>query len=74
MYSSLCDCVQVDVVYPASPLFLWYYNSTFSPIKLTLLPILNYANNNTAIYGLDVPYNLSWAPHHLGKWPSKWLE
>ena len=60
---------QVDVVYPASPLFLWNYNGSFSPIKLILLPILNYANNQTAKYGLNVTYNLSWAPHHLGRWP-----
>ncbi|CAI8008073.1 Glutaminase A [Geodia barretti] len=67
--SSDGDVSTVDVVYPASPLFLWNYNHSFSPIKLILLPILNYANNETAKYGLNVPYNLSWAPHHLGTWP-----
>ena len=25
-----------------------------------LLPLLNYANNDTKEYGLDVPYNLEW--------------
>ena len=67
-------CIQVDVIYPASPLFLWNYNASFSPIKLLLLPILNYANNETAEYGLYMPYNLSWAPHHLGRWPSKHVQ
>jgi hypothetical protein len=67
--SSDGDVSTVDVVYPASPLFLWNYNGSFSPIKLILLPILNYANNQTAKYGLNVTYNLSWAPHHLGRWP-----
>jgi hypothetical protein len=27
-------------------------------------PLLLYANNETSI-----PYNLPWAPHHLGYWP-----
>ena len=63
--------IQVDVVYPASPLFLWSFTSEFSPMKLIILPILNYANNQTAMYGLDIPYNLPWAPHHLGHWPSE---
>ena len=63
--------IQVDVVYPSSPLFLWSFTAEFSPMKLILLPILNYANNKTAMYGLNIPYNLSWAPHHLGHWPSE---
>ena len=58
--------IQVDVLYPASPLFLWFNPDS---LKLLLLPVLDYANNETAKYGIDIPYNLSWAPHHLGHWP-----
>ena len=58
--------LQVDVVFPASPFFLWWdYNS----IQLLLKPILEYAINNTDQYGLSIPYDLPWAPHHLGHWP-----
>ena len=67
----LLICVQVDVMYPASPLFLLINFDTASPMKLLLLPVLDYANNQTFHYGLDIPYNLSWAPHHLGRWPSQ---
>ena len=31
-----------------------------------LLPLLEYAQNQTAVYGEYIPYNLQWAPHHLG--------
>ena len=58
---------QVDVLYPTSPLFLVYVPRIFQGL---LVPILDYANNDTQKYGLYTPYNLSWAPHHLGKWPS----
>ena len=58
---------QVDVLFPSTPLFTYNY-----PLGVTLMlkPILDYANNDTKKYGLYTPYNLSWAPHHLGKWPS----
>ena len=59
---------QVDVVFPASPLFLWW---DYRSIQLLLKPILEYAINNTDQYGLEVPYDLPWAPHHLGHWPGK---
>ena len=64
--SSDGDVSTVDVLYPASPLFMLVDPDGF--FKL-LKPILEYAVNNTAKYGLDVPYNLLWAPHHLGHWP-----
>lgn len=58
----------MDVLYPASPIFLLMNPNA---LRLLLLPVLDYANNKTAQYGLNIPYNLTWAPHHLGKWPSK---
>ena len=33
-------------------------------MRLILLPLLAYANNET-----NIQYNLPWAPHHLGHWP-----
>ena len=57
---------QVDVLYPASPLFIWW---DFKSIRPLLTPILEYAANDTVLYGMDIPYNLQWAPHHLGHWP-----
>uniref|UniRef100_A0A1X7UG98 Glutaminase n=1 Tax=Amphimedon queenslandica TaxID=400682 RepID=A0A1X7UG98_AMPQE len=56
----------VDVIFPVAPLFLWDLPEA---LQLMLLPLLNYANNGTKKYGLDIPYNLEWAPHHLGHWP-----
>ena len=57
---------QVDVLYPASPLFVWWdYNS----VQLLMKPILEYAINDSFIDGRYTPYNLPWAPHHLGHWP-----
>jgi len=59
--SSDGDVSTVDVIFPASPLFLF-----FNPDLLgkQLLPIFSYANNETSN-----PYSLVWAPHHLGTWP-----
>jgi hypothetical protein len=59
--SSDGDVSTVDVIFPASPLFLY-----FSPdlLALQLIPVLEYANNATPNH-----YNLAWAPHHLGTWP-----
>merc|ERR1719261_507590 len=34
-----------------------------------VLPLFAYGNNETAAYGSPIPYNLAWAPHHLGHWP-----
>ena len=64
--SSDGDVSTVDVIYPAAPFLLY-----FSPevLRLLHLPLLEYANNQTSTYGLDKPYNLVWAPHHLGVWP-----
>ena len=64
--SSDGDVSTIDVVYPASPFFLNLYPVT---LLRMLMPLLVYSNNETAPYGLDMPYNLSWAPHHLGTWP-----
>lgn len=59
--SSDGDLQTVDVVFPASTLFL-YTNPLL--MELMLLPLLAYANNETSMQ-----YNLPWAPHHLGIYP-----
>ena len=64
--SSDGDVSTVDVIYPASPLIL---NENPELFSLILAPLLSYANNETSQYGVSVPYNLPWAPHHLGVWP-----
>lgn len=64
--SSDGDVSTVDVIYPASPIFV---ANNPDVLKLVLIPILEYANNNTKMYGMDIPYTLPWAPHHLGHWP-----
>jgi len=64
---SSCGCLQtVDVIYPAAPFFVY-----FSPeiLRQQIVTHLVYANNETKPYGDYVPYNLEWAPHHLGQWP-----
>ena len=65
--SSDGDVSTVDVIYPASPLILFKNLDLFVMI---LHPILSYANNETQKYGNFIPYNLPWAPHHLGVWPT----
>ena len=62
----LNNSVQVDVLYPGSPLFIWW---DYYSIQLLMKPILEYSINHTMLYGLDIRYNLAWAPHHLGHWP-----
>ena len=63
--SSGGDVNTVDIIYPASPLFLLL---SPEPLHLMLLlPVLAYANNETCTY---IRYNLPWAPHHTGKWPN----
>eukprot|EP01061_Rhynchopus_euleeides_P014585 TRINITY_DN25229_c0_g1_i1.p1 TRINITY_DN25229_c0_g1~~TRINITY_DN25229_c0_g1_i1.p1 ORF type:complete len:695 (+),score=186.55 TRINITY_DN25229_c0_g1_i1:43-2085(+) len=64
--SSDGDISTVDVIFPATP-FLLYYSAEFTRVLLT--PVMEYALNQTAKYGMDVKYNLAWAPHHLGVWP-----
>ena len=59
--SSDGDVSTVDVVFPASPIFNLFAPET---LRLILLPILAYANNET-----NIPYNLPWSPHQLGTWP-----
>ena len=34
-----------------------------------MIPLLEYANNETEKYRQNIPYKLEWAPHHLGHWP-----
>ena len=60
--------LQVDVTFPASPQFLW---SDPEILRLMILPVLDYANNQTYKYGLKVNYTYVFAPHHLGYWPSE---
>jgi len=64
--SSDGDVSTVDVIYPAFPMFQYLYPEYFRKI---LMPLLVYGNNETAQYGMSMPYDLAWAPHHLGTWP-----
>lgn len=64
--SSDGDINTVDVLSPASPLFLYLYPEY---LRLMLEPLLVYAGNGTEKYGAFVPYTLPWAPHDLGTWP-----
>jgi len=59
--SSDGDLSTVDVIFPASPFFI-HHNPEL--MRLLLLPILAYGNNETS-----VKYNYPWSPHHLGFWP-----
>eukprot|EP01112_Ceratiomyxa_fruticulosa_P018545 TRINITY_DN5948_c0_g1_i1.p1 TRINITY_DN5948_c0_g1~~TRINITY_DN5948_c0_g1_i1.p1 ORF type:complete len:601 (+),score=99.37 TRINITY_DN5948_c0_g1_i1:386-2188(+) len=59
--SSAGDISTMDVIFPASPFFL-YYNPYL--LQSLLVPLLEYANNET-----NIKYDLAWAPHALGKWP-----
>lgn len=59
--SSNGDMQTVDVVYPASPAFI-YTNPRI--LELLLLPMLRYANNET-----DVPYTEPFSPHEIGVYP-----
>jgi hypothetical protein len=47
----------VDVIFPASPFFLWLHPEMLRDL---LIPVLTYGNNET-----NDRYNLTWAPHHL---------
>ncbi len=59
---SSCGCLQtVDVIYPMAPIVL--YSNPMLLYRM-LQPLLAYANNET-----NTPYNLPWAPHHLGSYP-----
>ncbi|CAE7657462.1 gtaA, partial [Symbiodinium necroappetens] len=64
--SSDGDVSTVDVIFPAFPFFLHLAPEFFRKL---MLPLLVYSVNGTAPYGMDIKYNLSWAPHHLGTWP-----
>ncbi|CAL1172487.1 unnamed protein product [Cladocopium goreaui] len=64
--SSDGDVSTVDVIFPAFPLFLHAAPEFFRKL---LIPLMVYSVNSTAAYGMDVKYDLPWAPHHLGAWP-----
>eukprot|EP00755_Sulcionema_specki_P006398 Sspe_Gene.35342::Locus_17133_Transcript_1_1_Confidence_1.000_Length_3093::g.35342::m.35342 len=64
--SSDGDVSTIDVIYPASPMLLHFSPKLFF---LTMRPLMEYSANLTKDYGVDTPYNLSWAPHDLGTWP-----
>jgi len=55
------DMQTMDVVFPASPMFL-YTNPEL--LKLLLLPILAYANNETS-----TPFSNQYSPHQIGTYP-----
>ncbi len=55
------DINTMDVIFPASPHFLFYAPEI---LKRLLLPVLNFAANWT-----DIPYNATWSPHQLGFYP-----
>jgi len=59
--SSDGDISTIDVIYPASPLFLLLDPGL---IVLLLEPLFAYANNETS-----TKYSSEWAPHDLGTWP-----
>jgi hypothetical protein len=61
--SSGSDMSTVDVIYPAAPLYLL---GSPSLLWRLLVPLLEYANNETYI-----EYNLAWAPHRA--FLSLWL-
>ena len=55
------DVSTMDVVYPASP---FYIALAPEALRLMLLPLLAYSNNETNSH-----YDYPWSPHHLGAWP-----
>ena len=55
------DLSTVDVIFPASPFYIYLAPEA---LRVMLLPVLDYANNATYI-----KYNRPFAPHHLGLWP-----
>eukprot|EP01118_Nematostelium_gracile_P012026 TRINITY_DN4337_c0_g1_i2.p1 TRINITY_DN4337_c0_g1~~TRINITY_DN4337_c0_g1_i2.p1 ORF type:complete len:685 (+),score=200.62 TRINITY_DN4337_c0_g1_i2:45-2099(+) len=59
--SSDGDVSTVDVIFPASPFFVYFSTDL---LKRLLIPILVYGSNQTSY-----SYNYPWAPHHLGTWP-----
>ncbi|CAK9033702.1 Glutaminase A [Durusdinium trenchii] len=64
--SSDGDVSTVDVIFPAFPLFLHVAPEFFRKL---LVPLSAGREGLRSGAGLDVKYNLSWAPHHLGTWP-----
>jgi hypothetical protein len=55
------DMQTMDVVFPASPMLL-YTNAEL--LKLLLIPVLNFANNDT-----DTPFSNPFSPHQIGTYP-----
>ena len=65
--SSDGDVSTVDVIYPASPFFVY---AAPDLLRVLLIPVLAYADNATAAYGPGgYEYTKPFAPHHLGHWP-----
>ena len=64
--SSDGDISTVDVIYPAAPFFLYTSPET---LRRMFLPLLLYSYNATGA-SPDYEYDFSWAPHHLGVWPT----
>jgi len=62
--SSNGDLQTVDVVFPASPVFL--HQNPFL-LKKLIIPHLVFASQDPSLNGCN--YNKAWAPHHLGQWP-----
>lgn len=65
--SSDGDVSTVDVIYPAFPIFYLMNPDLFF---LIMQPVLDYATDQAVKYGRDIKYDLAWAPHHLGVWPT----
>lgn len=59
--SSDGDVSTVDVIFPMSPVLLFWDPAL---LQRLLLPLFAFANNETANH-----YDKPWAPHHLGIWP-----
>ncbi|CAE8739618.1 unnamed protein product [Polarella glacialis] len=55
------DMQTMDVIYPASPMFLY---SNPELLRLLLLPILVFANNETS-----TPFTDPYSPHQIGRYP-----
>mmetsp|Transcript_168114 Transcript_168114/g.539925 ORF Transcript_168114/g.539925 Transcript_168114/m.539925 type:complete len:699 (+) Transcript_168114:90-2186(+) len=55
------DMQTMDVIYPASPAFLY---SNPELLKLLLIPVLSFANNETS-----TPFSDPFSPHEIGTYP-----
>merc|ERR1711998_358130 len=60
--SSDGDVSTVDVLFPAFPFFMYEAPVYF---RKMLIPLYEYSINATGKYGMNLPYNRAFAPHHL---------